>query len=149
LKIEESCGLCRSRGDGQQEEPHRHYHTLQHLKECFEHCDHLANVMEHLGEIQLALWFHDAVYDLDRHDNEERSADWARNAVIEASCNEMIADRVMSLVLATRHAATGQTPDQRTLIDIDLWILGAPAKRFDEYERQVRSEYLSIPEALF
>ena len=105
--------------------------------------------MEHLGEIQLALWFHDAVYDLDRHDNEERSADWARNAVIEASCNEMIADRVMSLVLATRHAATGQTPDQRTLIDIDLWILGAPAKRFDEYERQVRSEYLSIPEALF
>jgi predicted metal-dependent HD superfamily phosphohydrolase len=39
--------------------------------------------------------------------------------------------------------------DARILIDIDLSILGAPASRFDEYERQVRAEYGWVPGVMF
>ena len=35
------------------------------------------------------------------------------------------------------------------MIDVDLAILGTPAERFDEYERQVRDEYSWVPGFLF
>jgi predicted metal-dependent HD superfamily phosphohydrolase len=44
-------------------EKHRHYHTLQHLDECLRHLDDVAPLAIHAPEIELALWFHDAVYD--------------------------------------------------------------------------------------
>jgi predicted metal-dependent HD superfamily phosphohydrolase len=51
--------------------------------------------------------------------------------------------------MATRHEAVPQTRDERVLIDVDLWILGAPEKRFDEYERQVREEYGWVPGLIY
>ena len=51
-------------------EPQRHYHTLQHLEECLDHFDSARTLGEHAAEVELALWFHDAVYDVQAHDNE-------------------------------------------------------------------------------
>ena len=45
--------------------------------------------------------------------------------------------------------AAAPTPDAALLIDVDLSIFGAPAQRFDEYERQVRREYSWVPGFLF
>jgi predicted metal-dependent HD superfamily phosphohydrolase len=117
-------------------EPHRHYHTVQHLAECFERFDELRDLALHAEEIEVAIWFHDAIYDPRRGDNEARSADWARSAA---------GRRVAELVLATRHEATPAGLDAQVLVDVDLWILGSPPGRFDEYERQVRREYAWIP----
>jgi predicted metal-dependent HD superfamily phosphohydrolase len=128
-------------------EPHRHYHTLRHLEECFAHLQSIGSLAQHPAEIELALWFHDAVYDTRRHDNEERSAGWARQALSPASSE--VAKRVASLVLATRHAALPEGIDAQVLVDVDLAILGAPAARFDEYELQVRREYRWVPLPLY
>ena len=49
-------------------EPQRHYHTAQHLQEVFALVDVLNSVPEATGELELALWFHDAVYDPRRAD---------------------------------------------------------------------------------
>ena len=62
-------------------EPHRHYHTVQHLDECFERLAPLRDRAAHPAEVEVALWFHDAVYDVQRHDNEARSATWAVDAL--------------------------------------------------------------------
>src|SRR5688500_17323708 len=59
------------------QEDHRHYHTLQHLDECFAVLEKVSPSLIHPGEFELALWSHDAIYDVMRHDNEEQSADWA------------------------------------------------------------------------
>jgi len=130
-------------------EPHRSYHTLQHLAECLAHFERERALARHPGEVAIALWFHDAVYDTGRHDNEAESADWARHALREAGARDEIADRVHALVMATRHSVAPGTADERLLVDIDLAILGADSARFDEYEHQIRDEYGFVPEALF
>jgi predicted metal-dependent HD superfamily phosphohydrolase len=126
-------------------EGHRRYHTLQHLRECLAHFEAASMLARRPAEVELAIWFHDAVYDARRDDNEERSADWARDSVIAAGCDAQVAERVHALVMATRsHEAVGDDPDTRLLLDIDLAILGAAPARFDEYERQVRLEYAHV-----
>ena len=130
-------------------EPHRKYHTMQHLHECFGKLQELRALARKPEEIELALWFHDAVYDTKRKDNEERSAEWARSAVLEAGVAAPAGDRVYELVMATRHNAVPAGIDAQILVDVDLSILGARPDRFDEYEQQVREEYSWVPGLIF
>ncbi len=130
-------------------EPQRHYHTLQHLEECFAGFDLLRDAAAHPGEVALALWFHDAVYDVRRHDNEERSAALAVHCLRAAGAAGDAVQRVHALVMATQsHDAAGD-PDHGILLDIDLAILAAPPARFAQYEHQVRAEYAHVAEAAY
>ena len=104
---------------------------------------------ERPDEVELALWFHDAIYDIKGHHNEQRSADWARDALRDAGVDTGSAQRVHDLVMATRHTAVPSAQDERLLVDIDLSILGAERARFDECEQQIRREYAYVPGFLF
>src|SRR5687768_11548345 len=86
-------------------EPHRRYHTIQHLQECFAHLESVRSFAESGSEVELALWFHDSIYDTTRKDNEERSAEWARGSALLAGLSLERADRISSLVIATKHDA--------------------------------------------
>lgn len=130
-------------------EAHRAYHTLQHLRECFEHLAPAGSLASHPEEVQLALWFHDAIYDPRARDNEEQSARWAHASLLEAGSRRESAHRVHELVMATRHTAVPEGSDAQLLVDVDLSILGAPDERFAEYERQIHVEYSWVPEADF
>ncbi|MCR6625643.1 MAG: N-methyl-D-aspartate receptor NMDAR2C subunit [Pseudoxanthomonas sp.] len=130
-------------------EPQRHYHTLQHLGECLAAFDEAQALAEHPHAVEMALWFHDAIYDVKGHDNEQRSADWARDALHLAGVPRGSAQHVHDLVMATRHTAVPQGRDAQLLVDIDLSILAAERARFDEYEQQIRREYGYVPGFLF
>lgn len=130
-------------------EPHRKYHTLQHLRECIAWCASTAHLALRPAEIEVALWFHDAVYALKSSDNEQRSADLAAAALLAGGATRDASDRVASLVLATRHTVLPALPDEKLLVDIDLAMLGAPELRFAEYEAQIRDEYAFVPQILF
>jgi len=130
-------------------EPHRKYHTVQHLEECFEKLDEVRALAQHPAEVELALWFHDAIYDVKRQDNENKSADWARASALATGTPAEACNRVHSLVMATRHKAVPRGTDAEILVDIDLSILGAIPERFDQYEQQVREEYAWVPDFLF
>lgn len=134
---------------GRYAKAHRHYHTLQHLDACLEQFDLARSIANHPGEVALALWFHDAVYDIPASDNERRSADWARDALRQAGAAEVVTQRVHALVMVTCHSIEPSTDDEKLLLDIDLSILGMPAAQFDRYERQVRAEYQQVPAAQF
>lgn len=127
----------------------RSYHTLQHLEECFARLDEARSAAEQIHEIELALWFHDAIYDVRRQDNEERSALWARDVVLGAGVSVDVADRIQALIMVTKHDGVPAAADEKLMVDVDLAILGAPVERFDEYERQVREEYSWVPGWLF
>jgi predicted metal-dependent HD superfamily phosphohydrolase len=130
-------------------EPHRAYHTLQHLEECFASFDDGMTLAERPGEVLVGLWFHDAVYDTHASDNEAASARLAEAVLQNVGAASDQTRRVAGLVLATRHETAPLAGDQALIVDIDLAILGAPAARFDEYEDQIRREYAWVPGPLF
>lgn len=130
-------------------ENHRHYHTAQHISECLTHFDAIRETSEHPAEVELALWFHDAIYEPRARDNEAQSAAWAKRVMAEAGVAADSCDRVQALIMKTCHDAAPQTRDENLLLDIDLAILGADTARFDEYEQQVRAEYGWVPAFLF
>jgi predicted metal-dependent HD superfamily phosphohydrolase len=128
-------------------EPHRHYHTLQHLRECLTHFEEVRALAQHPGEVALGLWFHDAFYEPRRDDNELRSADWARQCMLQGGTDIEAADRGHARIMQTRHKAVPEGADAHLLVDIDLSILGALPQRFDESDLQVRAEYAHVPAA--
>ncbi|MFC5499474.1 N-methyl-D-aspartate receptor NMDAR2C subunit [Caenimonas terrae] len=130
-------------------EPQRHYHTLMHLRECLAQLESAQALLQRPAQARLALWFHDAVYDPTRSDNEERSADWARTAVAAAGLPTGIGERVHAMVMATRHDGIATDTDTRLLVDSDLATLAAPPRRYEEYAQQIRREYQHVPEAEF
>ena len=130
-------------------EAQRRYHTLQHLTECLTLCVQERGLAENAAEVAIALWFHDAVYELTAHDNEAQSAEWARRSLTQFGIAPTVADRVHTLIMATRHQHLPSSPDEKLLVDIDLAILGAEPTRFAEYDKQIRAEYQHVPEALY
>jgi len=130
-------------------EPQRRYHTLHHLDECFARLDQARARAERPGEVELALWYHDAVYDPHASDNEERSAELAMRAMRRAGLAVDARERVHALIMATRHDAAAAPGDAALLVDTDLGILAADPERFDEYEREIRAEYAWVPSVIF
>jgi len=131
------------------EEPQRKYHTVQHLCECLQLLQTHIDLANEPAEVEMALWFHDAIYNVKANDNEAKSADWAEAELRQAGVGADRIERVKQHILATRHAVLPEGQDQALLIDIDLSILGAPRPRFAEYEAQVRAEYGWVPGFLF
>jgi predicted metal-dependent HD superfamily phosphohydrolase len=130
-------------------EPWRKYHTLQHLRECIVTFESAAHLATRPAEVEAALWFHDAIYELRRSDNEEQSARLAEGVLSDAGAPREVGARVATLVLATKHTGAPESADEQLLIDIDLSILGATESRFADYERQIREEYSFVPEVVF
>ncbi len=130
-------------------EPQRHYHSLQHLRECLALLEPALDLAQRPGEVELALWFHDAVYDPQGKGNEARSADWAVEALAQAGAGSEVQERVRALIMATCHDAVPVDDDARLLVDIDLAILGADPARFAEYDAQVREEYRWVPDPIY
>lgn len=132
-------------------EPQRHYHDQRHLRECLALWTRWRGHSQRAGEVAIALWFHDAIYDPRAPvagSNELSSAAWAARSLVRAGADSDTAQRVHDLVMATQHeapAALGSSPDAQLLVDIDLSILGSPAERFERYDQDVRKEYAWVP----
>lgn len=152
-----TCSTCGIRDDGAllyaqltqtYQAPTRHYHNLQHIRECLTHLESLWHTQD-TDTIALALWFHDAVYDSRARDNEARSAAWAAEALAHCGGSESLITQVCALILATEHHNSPADPLAQTLVDIDLAILGATPSRFAAYEQQIRAEYAWVDEATY
>lgn len=130
-------------------ESHRAYHSLSHIAECLVHFEASKALARDADLVEIALWAHDAIYDPRRSDNEQRSAEWVRDALLNAGLSGEQSTRAHALVLATTHESIPADADAQLLCDIDLAVLGAPRVRFDEYETQIRAEYAWVPEEVF
>jgi len=129
-------------------QPHRHYHNQQHIAECLAELDAARDLSENPAVVEVALWFHDAVYDPRATDNEEQSAAWARE-FLESSGRADLGRTIADLVMATKSHNTNSGADGALMIDVDLSILGQNEARFAEYESQIRREYEWVPNDLF
>ncbi|GAA4639338.1 hypothetical protein GCM10023196_100550 [Actinoallomurus vinaceus] len=132
------------------EEPHRRYHTAEHLAEVLDRIDELAGEADDADAVRLAAWFHDAVYQPLHADNEERSAVLAERMLADTDLPPETVAEVARLVRMT--AAHDPEPGDRNgavLNDADLAILAADPERYAAYAAAVREEYAAIPDEAF
>ncbi len=130
-------------------EPHRYYHTEQHIIACFHWFDLLRPQLKHPLAVELAIWFHDVIYNVKASDNELQSAHYAVTALTNLGITGALVKRVYDLVLLTRHPSQPCDHDETLLLDIDLAILAADDKTYLAYEDGIRREYQHVPTLIY
>ena len=131
-------------------EPLRFYHTLEHLNEMFKVAGKLADAATAPAAVQLAIWFHDAVYDPRATDNEERSAALAVELLKPLGVPDATLGHVAAMIRATAHSVVGEADaDTAVLLDADLAILSAEERRYARYAADVRREYAWVDDAAY
>mgnify|MGYP001593408659 CR=1 FL=1 len=129
--------------------PNRAYHNLNHIKECLDEFETSKHLAEKPDELEMAIWYHDIIYDTEKKDNEEESAKFAYDICKSIKLSKIFAQRVHDLILFTKHNKLPDIIDGKLIIDIDLSILGKPSERFNEYEKSIRKEYSWVSEQYF
>jgi predicted metal-dependent HD superfamily phosphohydrolase len=133
------------------DEPQRGYHDRRHLAEVLAHVADLAGCSSGVDRdtVLLAAWFHDAVYEGSR-DDEERSAVLAHDELRAVGVSTAVVAEVTRLVrLTADHRPTTGDAAGEVLCDADLAILAADPERYAEYVAGVRSEYAHLDDATF
>ncbi len=129
------------------EEPHRRYHTVEHLREVLAAFDGLADLAADPVAVELAVWFHDTVYDPTAFGgwNESASAELAAEALTELGVDAGRVAEVARLVeLTADHAVEPGDVNGAVLADADLTIFSAPPDRYARYATDVRAEYAHV-----
>ena len=129
-------------------EPHRRYHTRAHVEHCLYLFDLAADRMDEPDAIEMALWFHDAIYDVPPERNELRSAElFAARAGGRGP--ERFRSKVHRLIMVTTHREPPETLDESFMVDIDLSSFGLPWEEFLRDSIAVREEFMHVPDAEF
>ena len=132
-------------------EPHRRYHTTDHLLHVLTMVDELADTQD-LFLVRLAAWFHDAVYAIPvgQVSNEEASARLAIRTLSRVGLEQEDLNQVARLVRLTEtHVPGARDPEGELLCDADLSILAAEPEAYARYVQQIREEYAAVPEKEF
>lgn len=132
-------------------EPHRRYHTRAHIEDCLKLLDAVGDLSDRDRRLLTwAIWWHDAVYDPTRLDNEAKSAERAEHDLAGQGADASERAEVVRLILTT--AGHTVEPGDRLgaiLVSIDLSILGRDPETYDRYAAQIRQEYAFVPEDLY
>ena len=132
-------------------EPHRRYHTTEHLRQVLIMIDELADDQD-LFLVRLGAWFHDAVYAIPpgQVTNEEASARLAIRELSRAGLEQEDLTQVARLVRLTEtHLPGSRDPEGELLCDADLAILAAEPAAYASYVEAVRAEYAAVSEPDF
>ena len=154
---------------GRHRQPHRRYHGVRHVVWVLRHARQLEAAIlataggsgrydssYDVGAVSAAAFFHDAVYDPPRNDNEERSALFAEHQLASLGWEQARRDVVAALIRATAGhihddvdplAGSSAAPHRpsvvelQVLLDADLAVLGSDPNAYAAYATGVRVEY--------
>lgn len=130
-------------------EPHRRYHSLEHLRDILRHVEELAEFAEDPDAVRLAAWYHDAVY-AGLPDDEERSAQRAEQDLSRLGLQPQLVDEVARLIrLTITHDPAPGDHNGEVLSDADLAALAVPRDRYERNTAAIRAEYDHVPSEAF
>ena len=134
-------------------ETQRYYHNLSHIVAMLKHAQSYEFKLENLPVVQLAIWFHDAIYDARAKDNEFQSAALAQFSLNQLKGPPAITQQVMLCILATaKHELPKDVSlchDLPAFLDMDLAILGAAPEIYKKYSAAIRAEYAHVLAPLY
>lgn len=129
-------------------EPHRRYHTLDHITHCIQQLDMATALMEDPDAVEMALWFHDAIYEPGACNNEQKSVELFLQ-IAQDHFLPIFISKVCGLILATTHRQAPEDGDDAFITDIDLSGFGLPWEQFLLDSKALREEQDHISDEAF
>lgn len=131
-------------------EPHRHYHNGGHIDDCLARLDlaAAATAVDDADAVEMALWFHDVIYELGAPDNEQLSAEWFAAQAAGRLPADFIG-RVADYINSTTHRAEPAAAGAKWVVDADLGGLGMDDESFHRDGARIRREFAHLSEADF
>ncbi len=130
-------------------EPHRRYHSVDHLRDILRHVEELAALSDDADAVRLAAWYHDSVY-AGRPDDEELSARRAEDELSGLEVEPELVDEVARLVRMTvTHDPAPGDHNGEVLSDADLASLALSPERYVSNTAAIRAEYGHISDDVF
>jgi predicted metal-dependent HD superfamily phosphohydrolase len=123
----------------------RKFHNMGHIDDCLARFDEVKRHLDDPDAVELALWFHDAVYDPGDATNERRSA--ALFLSHGAGARAAFRRRVCALILTTQRSRTPRNNDCKFIDDIDLAGFGSPWEEFMQNGDLLRREFATQSDA--
>lgn len=124
---------------------HRYYHNIHHINAVLNHLKQVRHLANNYDAIEIALWFHDAIYKIFSSTNELDSANWATSFLDKNGASQELSTKVHALIMATLHNTIPIDNDEKLMVDIDLSILGCTPDFYSSFESWIRKEYKLIP----
>lgn len=144
---------------GQYGAENRQYHSLKHIVIMLDLLEEVRSDMKGIrpwfsnpekdAAIEIAVWFHDAMYDPKRDDNEERSAELAVIDAARLGFSAEVARLAKEHVRATDHKKMQEDRGAKIVCDLDLASLGFSWEQFRENTRNIQLEYRHVPNEKF
>ena len=129
-------------------EPHRYYHTPEHIGHCLRQLDFAVELMDDANAVEMGLWFHDVIYDPQASDNELKSAELFVKLADDDVPTEF-RQSVHDLIMVTMHPEEPSSLDEQFMVDIDLSSFGLPWDTFQRHSEAVRKEYAHLSDEQF
>lgn len=131
-------------------EKHRAYHNLSHVNALLGLSRSINEQIADRNTVAFAIWFHDAVYNTKRTDNEEKSAELAASVLERFRVPGEVIEHIQEMILATKeHRFEIPSSDVKLFLDLDLAILGAEPAIYREYANAIRLEYRWVPAFMY
>lgn len=127
----------------------RYYHTLQHLDQLLAEILMVKDDLSDLNIVLFALFYHDAIYDVLRTDNEGRSASLAGQRMQSLGVPKEKIQLSRQHILSTKTHRLSENPDSNFFTDADLSILGKDPETYKIYNHQIRLEYSIYPDQVY
>lgn len=127
----------------------RHYHTLTHLENLLRWMQEHQTGVQDWAAMVFSIFYHDAVYQVLKSDNEEKSAELAAKRLRQMQVPKERIELCVAHILATKSHAKSDNQDTNLLLDADLSILGADWNTYQQYTEQVRKEYSIYPDLIY
>jgi len=132
-------------------EKHRHYHGLNHIWSMLKQSNECKDQLADKEVVDFAIWFHDSIYKATQKNNEEKSADLAKQTLQKTSLDIKRIEKVHRLIVSTKkhEILDSSDVDNAYVLDFDLSILGQPWEVYEIYTQNIRKEYKVYPDFLY
>lgn len=127
----------------------RYYHNLTHLQYMIDKALLFRENLSDLDTILFSIFYHDIVYNVEQHDNEQKSSEIAVNRMerLAVPTNKIV--NCQRQIVATKEHKNSVDNDTNYLLDFDLAILGDTPENYMEYTHKIRKEYSIYPDFLY
>ena len=130
----------------------RHYHNFEHVSFMLSEAKKLESEISDYDELCFAIWFHDIIYNPLKGDNEERSAECAKEFLDKIKYDKKRNRKVQELILRTKDHIIqngNENYDMNLFLDLDLLILGMEREKYVKYAKNIRKEYNFVPDDIY